>query len=423
MVFVALAITGCGGGEQSSATGGAKSGDKREISFVTMQLRPTFDPYFEGLFAEFKKAHPDVEIRWLDYPFDGYETKLMTGFIGSTPPDVINIPSESLPTYADNGHVLALKDIVPPGTFDAYVDKLVYEGGALRGEVYALPWYSSTYMTFANGDLLKKAGLSTEAPPEFLDDLPELCRTIQQRTEQFGYFPLYTENGVLRKYLMEAGVPLLNTARTAATFDTPRGVEVLKFWTDLYRQNLVPSEALTATHRRPVELFKSGRLAIMNSGPEFLKQIKADAPEIYANAVVGPKMRWREGEELHIVELHTLTVGARSKHPELAAEFAAFITNATNQLELCKLATIVPSTKATLADPYFAAPDDTLEGRARAIAARQVLHGTVFIPPSDPRELYAAFEKAMEETALGKVEAAESLKATEKRWNELLSAK
>lgn len=412
---LAFLLAACGG--DTSTT----SGGRVRLTVVTMQLRPTFDAYFEEVFEQFRQEHPDVEIRWLDYPFDGYETKLMTGFIGNDPPDVINIPSESLPVYARNGSLLALNDVVPADVLEGYVGSLLADGCTVDGKVYALPWYLSTFITFANKALLEQAGLPTDRAPEFVDDMPEFAARVKAATGHFAFFPLYTELGRLRMYLMEAGVELTTEDGSRAVFNTPRGVEVLEFWTRLYRDGHVPSEALTATHRRPVELFKAGRLAVMDSGPEFLRQIKADAPEVYANTVLGPRMRWRDADELHIVQMHTMAVAARSRHPELAAALAAHLTSAQAQLELSRLAPVVPSQQAALADPWFTEPDETLEAQARSIAARQAARGICYVPPPDPRRFYEALDNAMEQVATGTIDAATALQRAEDTWNELLA--
>lgn len=402
------ALTACGDRADSSG--------RTRITFLTMQLKPTFDDYFNNLIAEFEARHPGVVIDWKDMPYDNYETKLMMSLNSPAAPDVINIPSESIPTYVRSGFIQSFDELLPAEVFEQYLVNLLEDGGKHDGKVFALPWYAATSVTLINRDLLQKAGLSEG--PRHIEDIPQFARAVREKTGKFGYYPLFTESASLRLYLNEAGVPLLDEDGRAC-FYTPRGVEVFKFWTDLYREKLVPAEALTAMHRHPIEQYKTGNLAVLVTGPQFLRQVRSDAPEIYEVTDVAPTIRWRENHRT-IVSLHTLAVSQRSKSPQLAAEFAAFVTNAENQLDFAKLTVIVPSTRESLEDPYFADPEDTKEGLARRMSAQDVVNSTVYRPPSDAAKLYRVMEQVTEDVALGKITADDGLKRAQEQWNAIL---
>ena len=95
LLAAALFLSGCGNGDKP----GEGSSGNIEITLVTMQLGPTFVPYFEELFAEFEKLNPGVKITWLDNPAQDYDTKLMTSFMGESSPDVINLSPMMLPRF------------------------------------------------------------------------------------------------------------------------------------------------------------------------------------------------------------------------------------------------------------------------------------------------------------------------------------
>lgn len=76
-----LAIAGAGAMLVSvAACGSGTAGDdggKKEISFQTWNLKnDKYTPYFEALIKAYEKDHPDVTVKWLDAPSDGYEDKL-----------------------------------------------------------------------------------------------------------------------------------------------------------------------------------------------------------------------------------------------------------------------------------------------------------------------------------------------------------
>jgi putative chitobiose transport system substrate-binding protein len=411
-----ILFTGCGK-KDVDIDGGA---GVKEISFFTMQLRPTFDDYFLELFKEFEASHPGVKIRWMDYPAQNYETKLLTSFIGSNPPDVINLTAQMVPKFVNTDCILPLKDNLPEGIIDSYFQNVIKDACTVNDKVYALPWYLASVVTMVNMNIFKEAGLSEDDIPETFEELRKVCEIVKEKTDKFAFFPIYTEAGVLRGYLIEAGIPVLNESENKAVFNTPEAVKIVKYWTDLYKDGLVPSESLTATHRRPIEMFKSGHLAIFHTGPQFLKHVKSDSEDVYNNTVVKRRLHW-ENNELYMIDVHNMVVSKKSKHPKLAAEFAAFVTNGKNQLKFCKMTTIFPSVREAADDSYFTEPDDSPEGQARNMAIEAIKKGIVVrTPEKHAGKLARVLDDIMEKICTGDISPEEALKSAEEKWNEIL---
>lgn len=402
---------GCGSGQANEGI--------EEIRFCTLQLRPAFDDYFFKIFEEFERAHPGVKIRWLDLPYQNFQSKLVTSFLGKHSPDILNLSTEIIPDFARAKFILNLEPLAPPGLLDEYIPTMVKEGSSFHGAPYALPWYVATGVTMINRKILDEAGIAPDEVPRFYEDLPEFCRILRERTNKFGYFPIYTESGSMRLYLTEAGISVVDPETRKASLNTPEAIRVIRFITDLYKQGLVPSEALTSSHQRPIELYKTGRLAIFGSGPQFLRQVKADAPDVYENTLVQPQICWR-GRQFYRAELQVLSISSQCKNPELALKFAAFVTNAENQLAFCKLTTILPSVNAGLEDPFFTEVDDTPQGQARKIAAEQLKTAVISQQVPKSSHLFPMFDSIMERICLGKISVEEGMREAEERANEIL---
>jgi putative chitobiose transport system substrate-binding protein len=410
-----MGLLGAGCGTGSTGEDGVE-----EIRFCTIQLRPAFDDYFLQIFEEFERTHPGVKIRWLDLPFQNFQSKLITSFLGKHSPDVLNLSTEVIPDFARAEFLLNLEPLASPERMDQYLPNIVKEGCGFRGTTYALPWYVATGLTMINRKIVEEAGISLDEVPIYYDDFPAFCKLIRERTDKFGYFQTYTESGSFRNWLAEAGIFVADPETRKATLNTPEAVRIVKFWTDFYRQGLVPSEALTAGHQRLIELYKTGRLAIFGSGPQFLRQIKADAPDVYENTVIRPQICWK-GHQFYRADLQVLCISSQCKRPELALEFAAFVTNAKNQLEFCKLTTILPSVKAGLQDPFFTTVDETPQGQARKISAEQLKTAIVLQPVPKASHIFPMLDNINERICLGKISAEEGLREAEERANEILS--
>jgi putative chitobiose transport system substrate-binding protein len=391
-----------------------------EISIFTMQLRPMFDDYFLRLIGEFEKNHPSVKIKWLDYPATNYDTKLMTSFIGENPPDVINLPPQMLMDFAQRNTLAPLEGLVPRDVLDTYFPNVIRDGCMFGDKLYAIPWYLATTVAMINMKIFEEAGLTEKDIPTTNEELWEIAKTIRKKTDKFAIFPGYTEAGAMHGMLYDAGVPILDSTEKHAIFNTPKAVKVFKYWIDFYREGLVPSEALTAMHRRPIELYKSGKLAIFHSGAQFLKLVKSDSPDVYDKTVIRPRLHWKDRESCTI-DVQLLSIAQKSRHPKLAAEFAQFVTNGENQLDFCKIVPIIPSVIKAAEDPYFTDVEDTPMGLARKYAAVQVKKGVVVrFPQKHSARLFKIMDDITEKVGLGQMTPEEGIKQAEDKWNEIL---
>lgn len=410
-----LILSGC-----QKQTPPAESREKRTITFLTMQLQPTFNDYVTRLIAKYEASHRDTKIVWLDYPADQYETKLLARFISHDPPDVINLTYDMMLKFSERDVLLSLDDVISSKTFSSYFPRIFNEGCRYKETAYAVPWYLALAVTMYNEEILRQAGLDLEKPPTTYLGMAEYCRIIKEKTGIYGTLPVYTEAGTLKGYLLQDGVPLVDETGKRAIFNSPAGVETLTFWADLYKEGLVPRESLTARHRRPIELYQSGKIAFFCSGPQFLKLIKGDAPDVYAHTRIGPRFQGKV--EMYPVDLMVVSVAGETKYPKLSADFAAYVTNGENQLALCRLATVLPSVVWAAKDPYFVDVEDTPEGQARKVSAQQLPKATIVVTPLEHRaELDEAIDTATQKACLGVLTPKEALDEAAAKWTQILS--
>lgn len=148
-----LAIAGAGAMLVSvAACGSGTAGDdggKKEISFQTWNLKnDKYTPYFEALIKAYEKDHPDVTVKWLDAPSDGYEDKLSSQAAAGELPDIVDGGNSILYGLAKAGALLDVSKQAPDAEKDYYEGawKSVtmqgngIEKGALRPAVVCQRW-------------------------------------------------------------------------------------------------------------------------------------------------------------------------------------------------------------------------------------------------------------------------------------------
>lgn len=408
-----------------------------ELEFWTLALRP-FEPYLREQVAAFEAAHPGVRVRWVDVPFGAADRKLIAAAAAGRAPDVINMSDMTFArfaaqrAFADMGPLLGATDKRAADQYVAGALRL----GEMNGQLLALPWYLTTQAVLANTTLLKAGGLDPERLPTDWATLRAMAPAFRKKTGAFlATAPLGHESDLPMMLLSDGLVAFEprgdGSGRLRAKLNQPAIVKVIGEWVELYRAGAVPSEAATAGVSHLTELYQNGRVAIINSGPNFLKRIKDVAPGIFEATAVRPPITGTLGRA-HIAVM-VVAVTKQSKHQQLAAELAWFMTNAESQEKLCELAVILPSTRASLGSELFAPPPlpasglgyvgDAKVSFARSETARALRDATAFTPAlAEWPDMRRVFEEQIKRVLLDGADVEKSLVLIEGEWNRILDA-
>lgn len=370
--LLSASACGLGGGaadvDEAERTGRVSG----EIRFRTLQLKPVFTSYVQGVIDAFEDEHPDVEVTWEDVPGDGYNEKLVADAQAGALPDVVNLSTDSFQLLGDRGMLAdvakldgALADDYVPGAWEQF--KLPGKGDA----VYAYPWYVTPEILTYNTELFERSGLDPAAPPtsveQFFDHAERIAAASGGRYAAFMADP----KGRLPGDWQKMGVPILNAERDRFTFDTDRAVAWVERMKDLYAKGAMPRESLL-TSADINQLYGAGKLVFGPGSPGFVKDIKQNAPQVYANTRVAGAVTGTLGH----IGIYAQSLGIRkdTAHLDAAAAFAAWVTNGPNQVEFSRRATIYPSNARGLADPLFSDRGDGTDAEtvARAVGAEQL---------------------------------------------------
>lgn len=169
-------------------------------------------------------------------------------------------------------------------------------------------------------------------------------------------------------------------------------------------------------YEKAIRDFAGGQSAMLVTGPQFLRTVESDGPDVYANLGVAPYPQTETGIIPNAIQ--NMVASAASDNIDLAIELAHWVTNDDNQLEFAQLVSIFPSTEEATADPYFCSAQESLEGQARCIQAQSIERGFDDQVREDVRDILRdAFVVAM----LGQKNAEEALADAERGVNQLLS--
>lgn len=406
-------LAGCGSKDSDTSAKKEEPKENVTLEFWTISLRPTFDNYFNDLIKKYETEHPNIKINWTDMPFDAIQSKLITSIAGGTAPDVVNLNTEMALTLAGKGALVDLNKEAGKEQKDIYI-KTLLESAKLKDGIYAFPWYGTPSVCMYNKALFEKAGLQN--PPKTFDEMLSVAKQIKDKTGAYICIPDYYV-----QMLQLEGVKLLNDDNTKAAFNTPEAAEILTKYKKAVDEGVLPKTDW-GNWDAMLQQFSSGKIAMINAGPQTLKRIKDEAPDIYKNIEVTTPLVGKA----NIIRnpLMNVAVPEKSKHHKEAIDFASFVTNDENQLAFCKAVQVFPSTTKASQDSFFKADSKTPETKALTIIADE-LKNTVDLNAGTEKgaDISKTINNASEAVILGSKDVKSALNEAEAKVNSILSGK
>jgi putative chitobiose transport system substrate-binding protein len=363
-----------------------KKANSNQLEFWTMQLKPNFDQYFASINQTFESQNKTVKLRWIDVSWSAMENKILTSISAKTAPDVVNLNPKFASQLATRNAWLDLESSVTPEVKATYLPKIwqastieVCQESKCNQQTFGLPWYLTTTITIYNQELLTAANL-TQAPQTYAE-LAQVAEEIKAKTGKYAFFISFVPNdsGDVLESLVKMGVNLIDESGKAA-FNTPEGKAAFQYWVDLYQQQLLPPDVLTQGHRRGVELYQAGEIALLSSGAEFIDSITNNAPTVAQVSAVAPQITGKNAKKS--VAVMNLVIPRDSDKSAEALKYALFVTNTKNQLAFAQESNVLPSTTEAV-EQYIKNIEqqpNSLKEQAKKVSASQLENAEILIP-------------------------------------------
>ena len=387
-----------------------------------MQLSPFHDDYVKTVIARFEAANPTIFVKWVDIPWSEMERKTLTAVAAKAPPDVVNLNPQFAAKLAEFNALANPEAYLSKAEIAAYLPS-AYRANQLDGKSFGLPWYLNTNVLLYNREILDRAEL---AVPATHDQLLTVARGLRTRLGSYAYFPALDGSSPLET-LVAMGGELVTADGCRAGFINAAGERILSHYQALYQEQLVPRNVVTEGHRKAVEMFLSGQVAMVTTGMQFMQTIKHNNPSMYAKIGIAPQLGVAMANSAtppNIAAMNIAVLSASTKKTS-AFKFAQFVTNAESQLALAKRVPILPSTAASYEDEFFSIPQgDTQLERARQLSIEQVKVGRVLVPPiRNYNKLKVSYARNLQAVMLGKKSVAVALRDLDTEWQSLLNCR
>jgi putative chitobiose transport system substrate-binding protein len=402
------------------------------ITFWTFYLHPTFDPFIQCTIARFQAAYPGVTVKWEDHQasfLDDYRLAVSSG----TQPDVANLSNNAgwVREFAQAGKLLPLSDETDPtkpaplnGTdsiLGQYFPNLLYNN-TVGGKNYQLPWYQAIAVELINKKIFDAAGVDPATFPKTIAGLPDLCTAIAKTSGTVCDIRL-TVDDYLSQMAYEGGVKILSDDGKAFTFASPEAAKWVQMYADMVKATppTVDTDALTSSNDRvALLLFSAGQAAFYQTGPQLIRVVKENNPDLYSNLQLAPLPLGASG--VSQPDSQGIAVKKDTKFPNASIALAAFFSGPRAMLDFAKIVPIYPSTPAAYDDPFFSTPGSAVEDSVRPLAKTIIANERSIVPDiPQAKDVNELVKTAVESVLFGTADALTALTDAQTKANDLLA--
>ncbi len=186
------------------------------------------------------EAQSGAKINYTLIGFDVYQEKLVGAFAAGSPPDVSFADLGGwVPTFADKDWLEPLDTQLASWEGTDQIWPNLWPTVTWNGVRYGVPWFTDCRALLYNKAMFEEAGLDPDSPPVTWYDLLVTAQKLTQADKGiygYGASGIHNEISTLgyMMFLGGNGGQLLTPDFTAAAFNTPRGVEALRFYSELF---------------------------------------------------------------------------------------------------------------------------------------------------------------------------------------------
>ncbi|GAB3814976.1 ABC transporter substrate-binding protein [Kribbella italica] len=418
-VALPLTLAACVSGNPASQDAPEQSGDaySGEVEWWTINLQKNYGPDIQKMIDAYRSAHPDVTIKWVDVPGQDITTKLLASIASGNVPDAVNYTSATTGLFA--GSMADLNKYFSAEELAAYAPGLAGPLVTKDGRRIAVPWYNGgTSLGFYNSDLLTSAGFSTAKPPKSYDDALALAKTYHQSSGKAA-----TNFMAYSNVVQGNDIALLSEDRTKAAFNTAETVALLEKFKTSFDSGAIAPGSLGANQRELPQSLENRQIAFNPlATSSTLLNVEKNSPAVYKSIAVAPPVSGKSGK-YYLPGQQVFGIPAKSGNQAAAAAWIKFVTSSEQQLALCKLVPIYPSTLKTLEDPFFT----DISGSTPADQARKILRDTfgnsvdASLGSGNDEQLRELFDQQVRAFMSGTKSAQQALDAAETAWNSALA--
>jgi multiple sugar transport system substrate-binding protein len=308
------------------------------------------------LVPEFERRNPGVRVAVQQIPWTAAHEKLLTGFVGGSPPDLAQLGNTWIPEFAAIGALEPLDARVAASSALAPGDYFpgIWATNLFDGALYGVPWYVDTRVLFYRPDLLAAAGYP-EVPRTWTAWRDAMTK-IRAASGGAAYAILLPTNEweQITNFGLQKGSPLLEAGDTRGAFSRPAFASAAEWYVGLFRDGLAPIVHYTQLGN-PYQEFARGYFAMWITGPwnlgEFRRRFSPAEQRLWMTAPLPAPDESREWPGPSLAGGSSLALFKAGRAKESAWRFLEYLSEPAVQSRFYALSGDLPARRAAWEDP------------------------------------------------------------------------
>ena len=380
VAFVGIAAVALAGCQQGSANHSGGDGDVVTLQFQSLSDQPATQAAISEIVDAWNAEHDDVQVKIIQAGWDGTYDKLITQFSGGTAPDIIHFEASSIVSFAADGYLADLTDLIDP-ELKSDISDGIWESVTHDGQIVAYPSTLQSYMAFANADLLAEAGVEVPSGDTMTwDQLQEIAKATTTADHYGLGWGLGSPTATMMSLSMGFDGGYFDGEGDDVTIEVgddelavPERIHEMA-----YTDRSIDPTSLTQSGSDVLPSFYGGKVALTVQGSFQATNIAADAPE-GLNWVALPPLEGSAGA-IQAANPQTYSVNIDSEHVEESAEFLNFFMDGENLAKIAYADALIPSSGAARTQVAELAGDDA--AWKQVLASGEGLEGPPFLKVS-----------------------------------------
>lgn len=312
------------------------------------------------LVPEFERRHPGIRVVVQQIPWTAAHEKLLTGFVGGSPPDLAQLGNTWIPEFAAIGALEPLEARI--GASRAVSPEAYFEGiwktNSFEGTTYGIPWYVDTRVLFYRPDLLKAAGYS-EAPRTWSAwrDAMVKIRDAGLRGARYAILLPTNEWEQLTIFGVQQRSTLLADDGTHGAFGEAPFRAAAEWYVGLFRDGLAPVVSYTQLGN-PYQEFARAYFAMWITGPwnlgEFRRRLPPEQQDLWMTAPLPAPDADTGWPGFSLAGGSSLAIFRASQDKDAAWAFAEYLSEPAVQSRFYALSGDLPARREAWEEPPLA---------------------------------------------------------------------
>lgn len=311
------------------------------------------------LVPEFERENPGVRVVVQQVPWTAAHEKLLTGFVGGSPPDLAQLGNTWIPEFAAIGaleplenRIAASRALAPAEYFEG-----IWKTNAFDGVTYGIPWYVDTRVLFYRADLMAAAGYA-QVPRTWSGWRDAMRKIVGDRAgSRFAILLPTNEWEQVTIFGLQQRSPLLSDGGTRGAFAQTAFADAAAFYVGLYRDGLAPVVSYTQLGN-PYQEFSRGYVAMWITGPwnlgEFRRRLPPELQGTWMTAPVPAPDDAREFPGYSLAGGSSLAIFRASRDKDAAWRLVEFLSRPEVQLRFYGLSGDLPARRSAWDAPVLA---------------------------------------------------------------------